>query len=208
MTTYIMFVLDETGSMDSVRKDTIGSFNNYIGDLKKELDNTVFSLLKFNSENMDWVHDGVSLNVVDEMTEEDYNPNHVTPLWDAFGVALKKMEDLTKHAGSEDKVIVSVLTDGLENASKEYTPEQVRKMVEQHDGWAITFLGANMDAWGDVGSTVGLSVGSTMTYDQGDMSGTMHAHSRSTVAFAKGQTQVDNFYSGVDEEEKTHDSDV
>lgn len=192
MTTYIVFVLDETGSMFSIKDDTIGGFNSYIDNLSKELEGVRFSLLKFNAGGLKWVYEEKNLSDVEPLSEKNYNPNNSTPLWDAFGTAIQWME--RRDIGAEDKVIITVLTDGFENASREFNTEQVKEMIEAHPDWAINFLGANMDAWDDVGYSIGMSRGSTFTYDANDMQGTFSVNSVRTIAFAKGETTVDTFY--------------
>jgi len=192
MTTYITFVLDETGSMSSCKEETIAGFNSYIKELKSELKDVKFSFVKFDSEEINWVYRDVDLLFVKKLSDKNYSPRSMTPLWDAFGLAVKDMEK--KNLKKDDKIIITVLTDGLENASTEFTANSIAKMILEHKDWAINFLGANMDAWGDVGRTLGMSKRSTYTFDQSDMSGTFNAVGVSTVAYAKGETTVDTFY--------------
>ena len=116
----------------------------------------------------------------------------MTPLWDAFGLAIKDMEK--KKVKKDDKVIVTVMTDGYENASKEFTADNVAKMISEHKDWAINFLGADMDAWGDVGRGLGMSKRSTYTFNSADIEGTLGFAGTSTVAYARGETTVDTFY--------------
>lgn len=201
MTTYIVFVLDETGSMSSVKDDTIGGFNTYIEDLERELKDVNFSLMKFDSTHKTWVYKGVETKYVKPLNENTYTPGAWTPLWDAFASGIHRAEEQDIKEG--DKVIISVLTDGQENDSKEFTREDVKALIAKHPDWAINFLGANMDAWDDVGRGLGMSIGSTLTFDQSDMVGTFNAVSRSTVAYAKGETTVDTFYKESDTVEST-----
>jgi len=192
MTTYITFVLDETGSMSTVKQETIAGFNSYIKELKAELKDVKFSFMKFDSVEMNWVYRDVDLLFVKKLSDKNYSPRSMTPLWDAFGLAIKNMEERDIKKG--DKVIITVLTDGHENASKEFTADNVGAMILEHKDWAINFLGANMDAWGDVGRGLGMSRQSTYTFDQSEISDTLSYVGTSTVAFAKGETTVDTFY--------------
>jgi len=192
MTTYIMFVLDETGSMSSCQEETIAGFNSYVKELRKELDDVKFSFMKFDSVEMNWVYRDVDLLFVKKLSDKNYSPRSMTPLWDAFGLAIKDMEE--RDLKKKDKVIITVLTDGHENASSEFTSKEVGKLIKKHKDWAINFLGANMDAWGDVGRGLGMSRCSTYTFDQSDMVGTFNTVGVSTVAYAKGETTVDTFY--------------
>jgi hypothetical protein len=196
MTVFITFVLDETGSMQSVKEETINGFNQYLLDLNKDLTDVVFSLLKFDSQEMNWVHKGVPISEVNELTAETYVPRSATPLWDAFGLAITEMEEVARR--EDDKVIISVLTDGFENASKKFTVEQVKGLVEKHPDWAINFLGADMDAWGDVGKNISMTRGQTFSYDGSGEGVTMafNAMSKGTTAFAQGTITVSDFYEG------------
>jgi len=204
MTTYITFVLDETGSMNGIRNDTIGSFNTYTKDLLDGLEGEVrFSLMKFGGYKKDWMCLDVAMKHVTTLSASNYRPSGGTPLWDAFGFAIKQMEE--KDIQEDDKVIISILTDGEENQSREYTQQDVKAMIEDHPEWAITFLGANMDAWDDVGRGIGMSRGSTYSYDISDMAGTLSGQSVGTIAFASGQTTVDSFYDNVTKVEETED---
>jgi len=198
MTVFITFVLDETGSMSGTRKDTIGGFNTYVQDLNKDLSDVKFSLMKFNSSYKTWVHEDEPLASIKELTEQTYAPSGGTPLWDAFGMAIERMERVAKK--EEDKVIITVLTDGEENSSTQFTAEQVKALIENHPDWAVTFLGTNMDAWHDVGKAISMIRGATLSYDSNDVVGTFSIQSNATLNFAKGTTDVSNFYSQTDEE--------
>ena len=192
MTTYITFVLDETGSMWGVRDDTIGGFNTYITDLRNNLKHVRFSLLKFNSNKKEWIHDKIGLSKVALLSEKTYIPTDGTPLWDAFGAAITRME--TIELEPDDKVIISVLTDGMENSSVEFDASTIKALIEKHPDWAINFLGANMDAWDDVGRGLGMSRGATLTFSKDAISETYCSMSNATINFAEGKTSVDNFY--------------
>ena len=192
MATYITFVLDETGSMSSIKEETIAGFNSYVKELRKELDDVRFSFMKFDSEEMNWVYRDVDLLFVKKLSDKNYKPRAMTPLWDAFGLAIKDMEK--KKVKKDDKVIISVLTDGHENDSKEFTAKEVAKMVKEHKDWAINFLGADMDAWGDVGRGLGMAKGSTFTFSGSDIEGTLGVAASASVSYARGETTVDTFY--------------
>lgn len=188
MTTYITFVLDETGSMVSVKNETITGFNDYIKTMRKELDgeDIKFSLMKFNSIRKDFLFLDVGLFDVPELSNINYIPSSFTPLYDAFGYALQQME--TKDLSPDDKVIITVLTDGEENSSRDFTAEQVKSMIGDHPDWQISFLGADIDAWA-TGSTLGLTRGQTYSYDNTDTIGTYTIMSDAHIQYAKGNTQ-------------------
>ena len=194
MATYVTFVLDETGSMSSCKEETIAGFNLYIKELQKELKDVKFSFMKFDSQEMNWVYKDVDIAFVKKLKKDTYIPRSFTPLWDAFGLAIQYNEE--KEFKKKDKIIITILTDGQENASEEFDAKSVGKLVKKHKDWAINFLGANMDAFGDVGQQIYMTQGSTMTFNQDDMVGAFSGVGASTVAYAKGETTVDNFYDG------------
>jgi uncharacterized protein YegL len=159
----IVFVLDETGSMGRIREDTIGSFNNFVEEQKGVEGEATMTLVEFSStpdeDNFRLQYEGVPLKEVEPLAHDTYRPRGFTPLLDAIGSTIDSVSarlERTEEEKQPDLVIVAVLTDGLENASSEYTLEQVKAKVEhqESEGWKFIFLGANMDAvqvGGDMG---------------------------------------------------------
>lgn len=200
MATYIVMVLDESGSMGSIKNDTIGGFNEYLKNIQEVLTprkNVLFSLLTFNSGKMRWVYDDVALEDVEMLDERSYCPNNATPLYDAVGNALARIDEYC--AEDDDKIVLSIITDGEENSSIEYTAEAVKKSIENvRDKWSITFLGANIDVW-DAGARLGTFSGSTIAYDSTadginrTMGGLAHAHTQYLV----GEASVENMFAGA-----------
>ena len=203
MTTYITFVMDETGSMTSLRDEAITGFNKYIDDLRDNLDGRVnFSMMKFDSTKEEWFVRKATLKQIPRLTKKNYRPGATTPLWDAVGHAIEETEKRIDRK-KNPKVILTIFTDGYENASRYYTDEMVKVMIEEHDDWAINFLGANMDAW-DVANSIGITVGSSINFDFSkkgieDGFGTV---SLASANFVRGKTTSDNFYEGVENAEE------
>ena len=142
MKTEIIAILDASGSMYDLKDDTIGGFNSLIAQQKKEEGEAYVTLVCFNSKYQK-ILDRVPLPDVRPLTEKEYVPTSMTALLDAVG------KTLTEYQPAEDaKVIVSITTDGLENASREYNYKLVKKIVEdkQKLGWEIVFIGANIDS--------------------------------------------------------------
>lgn len=162
MKTTVVFVLDETGSMGYSKDETISGFNAYIGDLKKSGKKYSFYLTCFNSSKVRKVYDGVSIKRVKPLTDNNYFPAYSTPLLDAVGDAINSIE--TKRP-----VLFIIMTDGYENASHEYSADQIKEMISKktEDGWTFVYLGADHDAWGQA-SSFGLSLGNTIRYAKGD----------------------------------------
>jgi uncharacterized protein YegL len=150
-TTELVFILDRSGSMEGLEKDTIGGFNSMIEKQKKQEGECYVSTVLFDDVS-EVLHDRVKLDDVPRMTERDYTVRGCTALIDAIGDAIRHIGNIHKYAREEDvpeHTMFVITTDGYENASYRYTSEQVKKMIkrqkEKH-GWEFLFIGANIDA--------------------------------------------------------------
>lgn len=148
--TELVFILDRSGSMHGLEKDTIGGFNSMIEKQRKEEGDCLVSAVLFN-QHSDVLYDRVSLKDIREMTEKDYVPSGCTALIDALGGAIKHIRNVHKYIREEDvpaHTVFVITTDGLENASHRYGSDQVKRMVaeQKEKGWEFLFLGANIDA--------------------------------------------------------------
>ncbi len=155
---HIVFLLDETGSMMANLLATISGFNEYVQNMLKTEGTVGFTLTKFNSQNIELVYKDEPIKNVKQLTTENYKPNFLTPLYDAIGQTIRATKETT------GRVIFVILTDGEENASKEFTRKGVFTLIEEQKGkgWEFVFLGSNQDAWIE-GNKIG--IGQTMTYD-------------------------------------------
>lgn len=154
--THITVILDRSGSMESIRDDTIGGFTTFLGEQRGRPGNATLTLVQFDSQDpYEVIHSFRPVAEVPELTRETYVPRASTPLLDAVGRGINDLEG--KLVGIEPsrrpaKVIVVVITDGQENASREFRREQILKMIqdkEQHLGWQFLFLSADLDAMED-----------------------------------------------------------
>lgn len=149
--TELVFILDRSGSMSGLEKDTIGGFNSMIEKQKKEDGVALVSTVLFDTESV-VIHDRLPLDRVPRMTDKEYFTCGCTALLDAVGGAIHHIGNIHKYARREDvpeKTMFIITTDGYENASKRYNYEKVRKMIERQKekyGWEFLFLGANIDA--------------------------------------------------------------
>ena len=149
--TEIVFILDRSGSMGGLEADTIGGFNSLIEKQKRESGEALVSTVLFDSE-VQVLHDRVFLQQVPPMTEKDYWVRGCTALLDAVGGAIHHIGNVHKYARAEDvpeHTLFVITTDGLENASRRYSADKVRRMIQRQKkkyGWEFMFLGANMDA--------------------------------------------------------------
>lgn len=148
--TEIVFILDRSGSMSGLEADTIGGFNSMIEKQRKEEGEAIVSTVLFDGVS-EVLHDRVPLEKVAKMTEKDYFVRGCTALLDAIGGAVHHISNVHKYAREEDvpeHTMFIITTDGMENASREYTSDRVKKLIEQkkEKGWEFIFLGANIDA--------------------------------------------------------------
>ena len=149
--TEIVFILDRSGSMAGLEDDTIGGFNAMVEKQKKEQGEAVLSAVLF-SDGSRVLYDRVDIRKVEPMTDRQYRVGGCTALLDAIGGAVHHIANVHKYAREEDrpgKTIFVITTDGMENASRAYTYEEVQRMVKHEQekyGWEFLFLGANMDA--------------------------------------------------------------
>ena len=149
--TELVFILDRSGSMSGLEADTIGGFNAMIGRQRGARGEALVSTVLFDTRS-EVIHDRVDIRRIEPMTRRQYTPGGCTALLDAVGGAIHHIGQVHRYAREEDRpehTLFVITTDGMENASRRYTAEQVRKMIGRQKarfGWEFLFLGANIDA--------------------------------------------------------------
>ncbi|MGN0542182.1 MAG: hypothetical protein ACI4JG_01890 [Acutalibacteraceae bacterium] len=149
--TELVFILDRSGSMSGLESDTIGGFNSMIEKQKKQDGECYVSTVLFDNVS-EVLHDRVRLSEIKPMTENDYTVRGCTALIDAIGGAIHHIGNVHKYARPEDvpeHTMFIITTDGMENASRRYSSEQVKAMIKRRKekyGWEFLFIGANIDA--------------------------------------------------------------
>ena len=149
--TELVFILDRSGSMAGLEGDTIGGFNAMIEKQRGEPGEAVISTVLFDNET-EVIHDRIPLDRVPRLTEKEYYVRGCTALLDAVGGAIHHIGNVHKYAREEDrpeKTLFVITTDGMENASRRYTYDKVKAMIERQRekySWEFLFLGANIDA--------------------------------------------------------------
>ena len=205
-----LIILDESGSMTNIEKQAIDGVNETVQTIrtaqKKHEDQEHFlTLVSFNSESVKTIYENVEAEKVEELTSKQYQPSCCTPLYDAMGNALTK---LSKNVAENDAVLVTVITDGYENASREYDGKAIKSLVEslKDKGWLFTYIGANQDVEA-VAATI--SITNTLSFSA-DAEGTSamfarerKARSRWTDRLASGISQCFMANDYFDEDDKS-----
>ncbi len=149
--TELVFILDRSGSMSGLESDTIGGFNSMLRKQKQAPGQAYVTTVLFDTR-FDRIHDRVRLEEVPELTDRDYLPGGCTALLDAVGDTIRHIANIHRYARPEDvpeKTAFVIMTDGMENASRRFSLEQVKRLIEHERekyGWEFLFLGANIDA--------------------------------------------------------------
>ena len=149
--TELVMILDRSGSMSGLESDTIGGYNSMLKRQKETEGEVLVSTVLFDDRS-EVLYDRVPLEKLPQMTDKEYYVRGCTALLDAVGGAIHHIGNVHKYAREEDrpeKTIFVITTDGMENASREYSYDRGRQMVERQKekyGWEFIFLGANIDA--------------------------------------------------------------
>lgn len=204
-TTAIAVLLDETGSMESCRDAAIEGFNAWLAEQKGNPDTAdappaTLTLVKF-SDRPDLpmcrlVCEGAPLDAVRPLDRETYTPAGGTPLLDAVGRAIMWMDRLRPQPA---RVLVVILTDGEENASREFTRAQIQDLIRAHEAtgyWTFAYLGANQDAW-VAGEALGIAPGNRASFKVGETRQAFQRVSKATKRFRlSGDTRDAAFWEG------------
>jgi uncharacterized protein YegL len=199
---YIALVIDKSGSMGHIRKQTINSINEQLDVLQDAEDNQDdrVTVVTFNNK----VDEPRFFNLNERFAEEDYDPRGGTSLFDAIGRTVEMFQDVKVNEDEDVAYLLVVVSDGEENTSKEYTAEQISSIIKELEGqgnWTFTFIGADkncLDRVRDIG--IGLSNSTSFTasaYGMGVASSGMACGLMSYKnARGDGSKQVGNFYAG------------
>ena len=183
--TFVSFLLDETGSMEGIKDDTIGGFNQYLTSLQQPGQGRVeFTLIKFDSNKIDKVYVGVPIADVQPLTKDTYKPGASTPLIDAAVKIIRATETALQNRTDSPKVLVVIQTDGQENASREHRLTDLQGLIKDKTaaGWQFVFLGAGIDAFSHA-SVLGIPTSNALSYDRHTSKATFEALSTNTATF-------------------------
>lgn len=149
--TELVFIIDRSGSMYGMEKDTIGGFNTMIEKQKKQEGNCLVTTVFFNHE-VTQIHNRVNLKSMQSLPDSAFEPSGSTALLDAVGMSIQTMINVQRYTAPEDRadrVLFVIITDGMENSSRRYSWSKVHEMItaeREKYGWEFIFLGANIDA--------------------------------------------------------------
>ena len=148
--TELVFILDKSGSMSGLEKDTIGGFNSML-QKQRAVDGECRITTVLFDNNYELLHDRIDIRAVSPMTEREYQVGGSTALLDAIGRTIQKLVNVQKNTAEAyraEKVMFVIITDGEENSSREWSAEKVKALIEEEKkyGWEFIFLGANIDA--------------------------------------------------------------
>lgn len=147
----LVFILDRSGSMCGLERDTIGGFNGMMEKQKKENGEVVVTTVLFDDK-VELLHDRMDIRALSPLTDKDYYVRGCTALLDALGSTITRIARNHAHMAEDyrpGKTLFVIITDGYENASREYSRAKVKELIEQEKrkhGWEFLFLGANIDA--------------------------------------------------------------
>ncbi len=167
--TELVFILDKSGSMGRLVDSVVGGFNELLSKQKSIEGDALVSIVLFDDKYL-LLKDRVELSKIQDLTKEDYRPSGLTAMNDAIG---KTLSDIgAKLSGTDEKdrpekVIVAIMTDGQENASKEYNMKQIKEMIEHQQekySWEFIFMGANIDAM-QASVNIGIDTKNTIQFD-------------------------------------------
>lgn len=153
MNIYNVIILDESGSMSSIYQETLTSMNEVLSGIRKDQEEhpeqkNYVTIVTFEGNGIKGIktrRDRVPIESINDLTEADYRPGGCTPLYDAMGKTLNELEGLVRP---DDRVLATVITDGYENASEEYSGRTIKTLVARlrEKGWTLAYIGANQDA--------------------------------------------------------------
>ena len=192
---HIYFLLDRSGSMQSIASDVIGGFNSFLGAQRADGPDAVMTLVQFDSQDPHEVlADATPIGDVRDLTAGTFVPRSGTPLYDAMGhtiadAAIRAERRSTTKLPAEEILFVT-FTDGGENESVEYTREKIFELVKKREGegWTFAYLGANQDAYAE-GGEIGYSHASTQNF-AADAAGSAAAFASLSGAVAKRRQKM------------------
>lgn len=200
--TLVTFLLDRTGSMESCKEATIEAFNAYLKTLQAGPEAALiqFSFLQFDSMSVDKICIDEAVVNVKALDNDSYRPRASTPLIDASYKTIKAVEAALAKRDDKPKVVVCIQTDGMENASREYTMDQLNALIKEKSelGWQFNFMGASIDAYAQA-TQMGIYKAATVSYNK-------HSAVKTSSAFASLGANTRSYAAGMAATMDFHDA--
>lgn len=162
-----LIILDESGSMSCIKRQALNGLNETLQTIRKAQEKypeqkQLISIVPFESFNIRLLRDKVSINDVEDLKADEYNPGGSTPLFDAIGFGISSIR---KEVTEDDSVLVTIITDGEENSSREYSGKAIAALIDElkHKGWMFTYIGANQDA---VKVAMSMNISNALNFEQ------------------------------------------
>ena len=198
--TLVTLLLDRSGSMQSIRDDTVGAINAWLSELRKAENEMRFSLVMFDGYrygmDLQKIHVAVPIRDVPDLAESQYEPRGNTPLIDAACTTIRAVRESLANRDDEVKVVFAIQTDGFENASRENTWKDLRALVnecEAHD-WQFNFMGCGIDAYGQ-GERMGIKLERTLSYGRNPVHSraSFHEAAKNVREYSDGMVRSSEF---------------
>lgn len=202
---YVAIILDKSGSMESIQKEALQAFNEQIKILKKSTGEmeTYVSCITFGTEVDEPLIWCGNVKKAKKIKDSDYKPEGLTALYDAVGTTITKLKNIKDYDDENTSFLIIIITDGFENASKEYNSESISKLItelQETNRWTFTYLGSNQDL-AKVKDILKIPEGNMMSFVS-THDGTSWAVNSATVSTAYymssrtgGNTSVTDYYS-------------
>ncbi len=155
----VIFLLDRSGSMGGIEKDTIGGYNSYIDSQRGK--NVKVTTILFDDK-YEVLHNREDVDNIKKLTNKEYYVRGCTALLDAIGKTIREMEDKNPN-----RVMFVITTDGYENASKEYNKSQIKELIESHKDWKFMYIGADIDSYSE-GRSIGIDDSFIANYEKSE----------------------------------------
>ena len=198
--THIAVLLDRSGSMGDIKDDAIGGFNCFLKEQKAAGANATLTLVQFDTESTDVVHESMPILEVPDLNHQTFQPRGGTPLLDALGQTIDstgRALAAIPEANRPNKVVFVVITDGQENSSHHHTKASVKEKIDHQSGqynWQFVFLGANQDAFDEAGA-VGIAMGNAANFSPARMQVAFAATSANVASYRRSGNAAQLAYS-------------
>ena len=210
--THIAVLLDRSGSMGDIKDDAIGGFNCFLKEQKAAGANATLTLVQFDTESTDVVHESMPILEVPDLNHQTFQPRGGTPLLDALGQTIDstgRALAAIPEANRPNKVVFVVITDGQENSSHQHTKASVKERIDHQSSqynWQFVFLGANQDAFDEAGA-VGIAMGNAANFAPARMQAAFAATAANVASYRRSGNAAKLAYSDDQRAEMLEESD-